>query len=368
LSSVQFLGMVPVRNSLFLVLLLWITLLSMTFPRGHALVNAQMVLDLGRGDDWVGEPTVLHNGTSFAMWFDEMNSTSPMRIGLATSKDGISWSRYLHNPVLGRSRGEGWDSWDVENPWVLYEDGVYKMWYSGDGALSGPNSNMQIGYATSPDGMNWTKYSDNPVLTAGGNTWDDLAVSKPKVVHTGSAYLMYYKGESKESDADTIGLATSKDGTHWTKTMKVTIPSGGWDNGAQVLGGVENLNSSWLIVYASSSSTSSVSIGIATSTDGVKWRPFSDNPIITPGPKGSWDSWAVTSPTAIGVGNDYYIYFDGIGVNAQNMIVGPRIGLAIVSAALVQAPEFPFAQVILITSPAVLVLIKRRQRWDRLSG
>jgi len=63
-----------------------------------------------------------------------------------------------------------WDDEGVKDPCIL--QGSYKMWYSGyDG------SNWQIGYATSEDGVNWTR-STNPVLTIGAaTTWDDEGVS-----------------------------------------------------------------------------------------------------------------------------------------------------------------------------------------------
>ena len=45
----------------------------------------------------------------------------------------------------------------------------YRMWYSG-GEQNEPNA---IGYATSPDGLTWTKHADNPIfpptLIAPGN-------------------------------------------------------------------------------------------------------------------------------------------------------------------------------------------------------
>ena len=40
------------------------------------------------------------------------------------------------------------------------------MWYTGVNTF-GPTGLVQAGYATSSDGLNWTKYSGNPVIPRG---------------------------------------------------------------------------------------------------------------------------------------------------------------------------------------------------------
>ncbi len=64
------------------------------------------------------------------------------------------------NPVLGVGQEGSWDDAAVNYPSVIVDGSNYKMWYGGyDG------TNFRIGYATSPDGINWTKADDvNPVL------------------------------------------------------------------------------------------------------------------------------------------------------------------------------------------------------------
>jgi hypothetical protein len=47
---------------------------------------------------------------------------------------------------------------------VLFDGTTYKMWYAGGNA----SWTGQIGYATSPDGITWTK-NPNPVITDIGN-------------------------------------------------------------------------------------------------------------------------------------------------------------------------------------------------------
>jgi hypothetical protein len=53
-----------------------------------------------------------------------------LQIGQATSRDGVHWTKDPANPVLPKGTGDDWDrdGWD---PFVLYEKGVFKMWYGG---------------------------------------------------------------------------------------------------------------------------------------------------------------------------------------------------------------------------------------------
>jgi hypothetical protein len=51
----------------------------------------------------------------------------------------------------------------VARPCVLFSEGLNRMHYAGyDGV------HWRIGLATSDDGLSWTRYSDNPVLVPGG--------------------------------------------------------------------------------------------------------------------------------------------------------------------------------------------------------
>ena len=111
-------------------------------------------------------PTLLYNAdsTRYEMWFCGsafQNSFRPLRIGFATSPDGINWSKHP-TPVLDLGDAGEWDESTVEEPIVLRENGHYKMWYI---SWTPPNGSAMIGYATSPDGIIWTKDTlNNPVM------------------------------------------------------------------------------------------------------------------------------------------------------------------------------------------------------------
>jgi len=53
----------------------------------------------------------------------------------------------------------GWDDAPIRGHDVILEDGVFKMWFR-----SGSGANEGIGYAESPDGIDWTIDPGSPVL------------------------------------------------------------------------------------------------------------------------------------------------------------------------------------------------------------
>jgi len=75
-----------------------------------------------------------------------------LQIGHATSIDGVKWDKDPNNPVIPVGDKGEWDEDGTWDPFVIYEDGVFKMWYGG-----GVGSHCDWGYATSTDGVNFEK-------------------------------------------------------------------------------------------------------------------------------------------------------------------------------------------------------------------
>ena len=191
------------------------------------------VLDVGvtgKWDSlWVGNPYVIYDGITYHMWYQGWNGTNH-RIGYATSTDKITWTRYAMNPVMSESLVGSWDDRGVGNPCIYFDGSIFHMWYYGWNV----QSVGRIGYATSADGITWTKYDSNPVLNVGSmGSWDSLTVLAPDVIFDGAKYHMWYNGESAEWESR-IGYATSDNGTTQTKfagnpVLDVGV-SGEWDS------------------------------------------------------------------------------------------------------------------------------------------
>ncbi len=172
----------------------------------------------------------------YKMWYGASDGNN-FRIGYATSSDEIGWTKYddpstsappyaESDPVLGLGPGAFETVW-VYFPQVIFDGTTYHMWYAGTNGTTD-----RVGYATSPDGIVWTKDTQhNPVINVGASgTWDDAAVDPGPVQYDGTTFEMIYNG----SDGPVYqgGYATSTDGFTWNKSPDIVLPVGSgssWD-------------------------------------------------------------------------------------------------------------------------------------------
>jgi predicted GH43/DUF377 family glycosyl hydrolase len=172
-------------------------------------------------------PTVLKDDSGYKMWFTGAQS-NVLSIGYATSPDGVTWTEHPGNPVISAG-SYWWENTDIHTPAVINNSGLYEMWYTG----VQNNQIGWIGYANSTDGITWTKHSEY-VLGSGPSVWDAGEVFNPSVIKMGDLYEMWYVG-IHAIDAMTlqIGYATSNNGINWTKHNDPVLSpgiNGQWDD------------------------------------------------------------------------------------------------------------------------------------------
>ncbi|MFH0866329.1 MAG: T9SS type A sorting domain-containing protein [Bacteroidota bacterium] len=181
------------------------------------------VLDVGSAgqwdDEWLDTPEILWDGNEFKLYYygDSvyMSGAVNASIGLATSQDGINWTK--QGIVLQKGNAGDWDGNFIESPAAYYDpsSGVYAMWYSAQDTAGW----IRIGLAVSPDGSSWIKYP-TPVLDHGSpGCWEDIFVAVPAVIRTGHIFEMWYSGISNAGQFDSVfvGYAVSLNGTTWIK-------------------------------------------------------------------------------------------------------------------------------------------------------
>jgi serine/threonine protein kinase len=161
---------------------------------------------------------IIYRNQKFHMWY-----TRGGEIYYAAADAGafiLNLKKVGNTPVLKRGNPGQWDEDAVEPGTVIFDtaDSCFKMWYTGKS-----NNSNKIGYATSTDGIQWVKYSHNPVYD------DELADREmyPAVVKDQEGFKMYYTAASQESDYFPIRLATSIDGITWRKYSNLPILAGG---------------------------------------------------------------------------------------------------------------------------------------------
>jgi predicted GH43/DUF377 family glycosyl hydrolase len=250
--------------------------------------------------------SVLREGDAYRMWLSWRPKAS---VAVVESKDGIHWSE-PPRIVLGPRQESGWED-DMNRPAVLKRGGTYHIWYTGQA-----KGRSSIGYATSLDGVTWTRMSDRPVLTY-DQPWElGVAVMCPWVLWDEEAKLfrMWYSG-GEQNEPNAIGYATSPDGLTWRKYQGNPIfsaePKNSWEKHKVTACQVEKRGDWYLMFYIGFEDEPTARICLARSKDGItNWQRHPANPIISPG-KNQWDHDACYKPFAIFDGKKWLLWYNG---------------------------------------------------------
>lgn len=265
------------------------------------------------------DPNVILIDGKYYMYLSQRKNKS---ISLSISSDGINWSE--PQVVLSNNLSSGWED-DVNRATVVKYNNKYLMYYTGqkDGV-------SKIGLAVSDDGVNFERYSENPILEPEFE-YESYSVMNPFVMYDYSEniFKMWYSaGETFEPDV--IGYATSIDGINFKKyannpIVKATNDSEKYDS--YKIGGcdVHKINENkYIMFYIGYTDIDTARILYATSNNGIDWNMNSKNPILAPNKYG-FDSEAVYKASAIYNENEdkWYLWYNGRNLTKE------AIGLAI---------------------------------------
>jgi predicted GH43/DUF377 family glycosyl hydrolase len=97
-------------------------------------------------------------------------------------------------------------------------DTYYLFYSGRDSQNKRDTENKNIGVATSKDLRTWTKYSGNPVLSGRPDAWDrQLSTYPAAVVQRGAKYHLLYRGMQSYYKKQACGIAVSDDLLHWAR-------------------------------------------------------------------------------------------------------------------------------------------------------
>jgi hypothetical protein len=195
--------------------------LDLTSEGARVLVRPDPVLlpgALGGFDDngAMGSCLVHHQGRQYLYYIGwSLGVTVPFAtyIGLAVSEDdGDTFERLSPGPIIGRSRS---DPFLATSPYVRVEDGLWRMWYASgqrwESTEAGPKHYYRIVYAESSDGIHWESTGHVCIDFADEH---EYAIARPCVLRDNDGYHMWF---SCRGSAYRVGYATSADGLTWTR-------------------------------------------------------------------------------------------------------------------------------------------------------
>jgi hypothetical protein len=234
-----------------------------------------------------------------------LNGLAPLSGDFATGSGGISNSSPLY---------------DV-NPQLISPDAsgkVYKMWFS----AGAPGAETNCYYAESTDLINWTRSGTTVVANFGA----------PFVIKNGSTYYLYAQPTGAMGSGN-FALYTSTTGapnsfTQVSANVFGKGTAGQWDdNIIWYLQPVAIINGTWYFLYSAGTNlaTTRLSLGLATSPDGIVLTREPTNPVL----QGGGGSSVVNSCALANVNGTYYMWMFGnvIGQGSANPSLNPGEGV-----------------------------------------
>jgi len=175
---------------------------------------------------------VVHDGRQYLYytgWALGVSVPFYLQAGLAVSDDGgSSFRRHSQAPLLDRIDVDPYLS---ASPWVLVDEGRWRMWYVSGTAwepgATGPRHRYHIKYAESANGRDWERQGHVCLDYASPL---EHAFGRPCVVKDADRYRMWY---SVRGERYQMGYAESVDGLTWTRldtTNVVPASATGWDS------------------------------------------------------------------------------------------------------------------------------------------
>ncbi len=144
-----------------------------------------------------GAPSVLFHDGRYKMWhwFSTKWITIDgklfldYKIGYAESMDAVNWEMKDMTCIAPDPEKS---EFAVARPWVIQEDGKFKMWYS----IRIQGKMYRIGYAESLDGLSWERLDHLAGIDVSAEGWDSEMVCYPAVIDVKGQRYMFYNGNN----------------------------------------------------------------------------------------------------------------------------------------------------------------------------
>ena len=256
---------------------------------------------------------------------DALNPSVTGRMNLYSVYDGRQW----HTALATTDDGMHWQkqgivlraapgSYIAANGSALSYAGQVWYWYE-----TGMKDRLRISLARSADARTW-RAETAPVLDLGPvGSWDERAVADPYVIRIGAYFYIYYLGQDR-AVRQRIGVARSSDGIRWEKLRANPVLEMDEDEAGIGEPAVWQSNGFYWMLYTVRDFAENRHLRLARSTDGVRWTK------LAPRYKGTqaWNSKVICDPTVAVEGDVVKVWFGGGDVASPDENLHGQIGFA----------------------------------------
>jgi len=292
------------------------TALSMR-PQPWARRDAPILSARTTGEEWckvvLYSPFVIRQEGKFRMWYvgtSVASRTRDMKVGYAEPDDGIVWTPYSGNPIL-----TGADlpfAEGFQTPFVLYdrEEAIFKMWFVV--VMSDDDSEQALCYATSPDGIRWS-IRPQPIHPS---------ARSPMILKTGrNSYRMWAnsKGaDGKGSLFSRIYEFESTDGLNWKQKEKPCIQPSGTIKSCVYPFVARGENGRYFMWYGGHRDGGRFELFCAESEDGSAWSTNHEIPAFPAAAgKERFDSRYTSTPCVVKTNDRWLMYYSARDWNRE---------------------------------------------------
>jgi predicted GH43/DUF377 family glycosyl hydrolase len=270
--------------------------------------------------------------TDWHLWYSGISVNGQEAIGYARSTDGINWQRVQSDPVLTAT--EDWEGNFLDVSSVILNGNTFYLYYWSPGHYDPPRI-KRIGLATSTDGIHWTKkgivLDEYPAILNEASDQGGSGVDAAKVFYLEEErkWVMIFTAFGTTNVWN--GLAESLDGIHWRKTHAPLYQGDGCLNRKGIgfhqntLRGVQRIGSCWVAISSSIGSDQREVFMPAVADSLTHWHRLG-TPCVYQIPDGEHD---ISVLAMIPDDEWYYIYYGytdaETGRRSLGLITAPKI-------------------------------------------
>lgn len=273
------------------------------------------------GVPFAKDPYVIRFQGKYLMYYsippykDASNPVQGWGLGIAESVDLNNWKKIGEITPDGEYEKKG-----LAAPCALVIDGKVNLFYQtyGNGAKDA------VCHAVSTDGIHFTRNATNPIFHPTG-AWNCGRAIDAEVFRFNDRYLLFFATRDPEYKIQIQGVASAPAQTNfnrdqWTQLTDAAIlkPEYPWE-GACIEAASVIKKGEWLYMfYAGAYNNNPQQIGVAKSSDGVKWEKLSNKPFLVNGDPGAWNSSESGHPHIFSDKNGRsYLFFQGNNDNGK---------------------------------------------------
>lgn len=281
--------------------------------------------DRSRGRPFSKDPSVVRFKDRYLMYF----SIPPKRVGdgwgqaVAASDDLSAWTTLGEIEPCGDAESKGICAGGA----IVLGDRVHLFYQT-----HGNGRDAAICHATSTDGVTFERAEDNPIVRASGD-WNCGRAIDAEVQVVGDELFCYWATRDPEFKVQMLGvhsapLTSDLSAQHWQQrcTKSILKPELDWEKNCIEAPTVCRRDDTYVMFYAGAYNNEPQQIGVAFSKDGLAWDRMSDQPFLTNGDIGEWNSSESGHPSVFvdPVDGTTWLFFQGNDDNGRSWYLSKR--------------------------------------------